>query len=78
MSYDPTHPGENITIEWLFNELQRVSSEMTKPRLLEFEVLTIEPEKPQDGPLAFADGTAWNPGSGRGLYERRASAWVKL
>lgn len=78
MSYDPTHPGENITVEWLYSELQRISAEMTRPRLNEFEVLTIEPERPQEGTVAFADGTAWNPGSGRGLYEWRSGAWFKL
>lgn len=78
MSYEPTHPGEDVTTEWLYAELLRIGAEMTKPRLLEFEVLTVEPERAQDGTLAFADGTAWNPGSGRGLYERRSGAWVKL
>lgn len=78
MSYEPTHPGEGITIDWLFAELQRIAGDMDKPRLLEFEVLTIEPARPQEGTLAYADGTAWNPGAGRGLYEYRSGAWVKL
>lgn len=78
MSYDPTHPGENITVEWLYSELQRISAETPRPRILEFEVLTIEPVRPQEGTVAFADGTAWNPGSGRGLYEWRSGAWFKL
>lgn len=78
MSYDPTHPGESITVEWLYSELLRVSSEMYKPDILQLEVLHIEPERPQDGMLAFADGTDWNPGSGAGTYERRGGAWVKL
>ena len=78
MSYEPTHPGEGITVEWLYYELQRVSSEMYRPDVLRLEVLHIEPERPQDGMLAFADGTDWNPGSGAGTYERRGGAWVKL
>lgn len=78
MAYEPTYPGESITPEWLFTELQRVASEMPKPSVLQLDVLTIEPERPQDGMLAFADGTTWNPGAGRGTYERRSGAWVKL
>lgn len=78
MAYEPTYPGESITPEWLFTELQRVASEMPKPSVLQLDVLTIEPERPQDGMLAFADGTSWNPGAGRGTYERRSGAWVKL
>lgn len=78
MSYEPTHPGEDVTTEWLFSELQRVASEMNKPSFLQLEVLHIEPARAQDGTLAFADGTDWNPGAGAGTYERRAGAWVKL
>lgn len=37
-----------------------------------------EPVKYREGDFAFADGTVWNPGSGRGLYQRVSSAWVKL
>lgn len=78
MSYDPTHPGESITIEWLTSELQRIAGDMDKPKFLEFEVLTAEPARPQEGAVAFADGTSWNPGAGRGLYEYNTGAWVKL
>lgn len=78
MSYTATHPGESITVEWLHSELQRISSEMNKLTVLELEVLHIEPERAENGTLAFADGTNWNPGSGAGTYERRGGAWVKL
>ena len=27
------------------------------------------PPKPREGTFVFADGTTWNPGSGRGLYQ---------
>lgn len=30
--------------------------------------LTVEPSKPQDGAVYCADGTSWNPGSGKGAY----------
>ncbi len=30
--------------------------------------LNVEPVKPVDYKLYFADGTNWNPGSGRGVY----------
>lgn len=78
MPYEPTHPGENITVEYLYAELQRISANIYKPSVLELEVLHIEPERPQDGTLAFADGTDWNPGAGAGTYERVGGAWVKL
>lgn len=38
----------------------------------------VEPTKPRDGDPAHADGTNWNPGSGKGLYLYKASTatWV--
>lgn len=38
-----------------------------------------EPAKPRNGMQAFADGTIWDPGSGRGLYvyNGNTSAWVQ-
>ncbi len=46
--------------------------------LLKLTVQITAPVSPQDGWIAFADGTAWNPGSGKGLYEYRDAAWYKL
>jgi hypothetical protein len=42
---------------------------------LTLAVLNAEPDKPQVGQIVFADGTNWNPGSGRGLYYYDSS-WV--
>lgn len=36
-----------------------------------------EPQAPEIGTLVLADGTTWNPGSGRGVYYWDGS-WVKL
>jgi len=42
----------------------------TTPTLdtLTLRTQTTAPGTPVDGMLAFADGTSWNPGSGKGLY----------
>ena len=40
--------------------------------------LHVEPTRPRDGMVVYADGTNWNPGSGEGVYAREAAAWVKL
>lgn len=44
---------------------------LTKP-------LKVAPAKPREGDFAFADGTNWNPGAGRGLYQYVSGAWAKL
>jgi hypothetical protein len=66
-------------VEWIGRELRRLAefSELVEGgRWL--PIRNNAPEKPREGMLAIADGTNWNPGSGQGLYEYRASAWVKL
>lgn len=35
-----------------------------------------EPPIKQDGTVAIADGTKWNPGSGQGLYQYQGDTWV--
>ncbi len=45
---------------------------------LRMELLSSEPVEIQNGDVVFADGSNFNPGSGAGLYERKAGAWVKL
>lgn len=35
----------------------------------------VAPTKPRTGDIRLADGTNWNPGSGRGLYYYQNSAW---
>ena len=37
-----------------------------------------EPDKPETGIIAFADGVDWNPGAGRGLYQYKSNAWHEI
>ncbi len=80
MAYTPeVFPRGQDLAEYLQRELLRIAAEFT---LLEEgrgkPILYVAPTKPRDGMLVYADGTAWNPGSGEGFYERRGGAWVKL
>ena len=45
---------------------------------VQFAVLHAEPDRPREGKVVYADGTDWNPGSGKGLYVYDGSAWVAL
>lgn len=84
MSYESTFPGESVTPQWLYDELTRVANEMKKAGVLSFEVLSMEPDRPQPGMVACADGSGWNPtgsatASAMGLYLRTtAGAWRRL
>jgi hypothetical protein len=61
-------------------QLREIANVLSRPTVsgMTFAQLAAEPEKIQNGDLVYADGSNWNPGSGAGLYERRAGAWVKL
>ena len=64
--------------EWMSRELlqlERSFREMDDVLLVE---TFVAPAKPRDGLTVFADGTSWNPGSGRGVYTYYGSAWHKL
>lgn len=45
---------------------------------LQLQTLAQEPEKPENGMIAYADGSEWNPGSGEGFYGYENGSWVKL
>lgn len=57
-------------------ELGEVINFLLENRL---EVISKAPDKPRNG-LYFADGTAWNPGAGRGLYlyDENTPGYTKL
>jgi hypothetical protein len=46
--------------------------------LYDLPITSVAPSKLKEGMLRYADGTAWNPGSGKGVYVYTGSAWVKL
>jgi hypothetical protein len=41
-------------------------------------VLSAAPAAPENGMIAYADGTNWNPGGGAGVYAYVSGAWTKL
>ena len=58
----------------LVNELQKIEVAFTGEDVPE---LHAEPNPRYDRQIVFADGTNWNPGSGRGFYwyDSGASSW---
>lgn len=38
----------------------------------------VAPDNPMEGMVAYANGSAWNPGEGQGYYFYTGSAWKKL
>jgi hypothetical protein len=76
-------PSENAQMSEIISAIWREFSAVAeavngKSEMQSMAPLAVEPAKPRDGMIVYADGTNWNPGSGEGAYERRAGAWAKL
>lgn len=71
-------PELQRVIEWVRGELERITRYLNDLPLVKLNVQNVEPTKPRQGMLVYADGTNWNPGSGAGVYVRNASSWAKL
>lgn len=81
--YAPKFPPFNVDLkgltEYVRTELDAVAqAQYDAPDFLQLRVLAKAPQRPRDGMLIEADGTNFDPGSGAGLYIRRAGAWVFL
>lgn len=63
---------------YLGEKLQEAITNLTELMSALYDEQTVAPSKPREGMIRFADGTSWNPGSGRGLYQYVSGAWVKL
>lgn len=72
----PTEVGFRL-LDWLRREFQAVKAgiDQFQPDLTP---LPAAPDRPKEGMLRYADGTNWNPGSGKGVYVYDGSTWVKL
>jgi hypothetical protein len=68
--YDPGPAPSGLSVQAVWDELQRIRStlELMQINHLEFKKHYQPPKKPIEGRMYYADGTTWNPGSGRGLY----------
>ena len=83
MRYTPKQasPDDLYSLKrYVEEELRKVSTALQN---LDSETLTLvklhkAPTKPQEGLMAYADGSDWNPGSGAGLYQYRTTTWVKV
>jgi len=42
------------------------------------DITYVAPTKPVEGDIRYADGTLWNPGSGKGLYQYRSGVWALI
>lgn len=61
-------------LSYLVREQQKISAAMATIGTQQYPELSKEPSR-RSGTIAFADGTNWNPGSGRGFYAFFNNSW---
>ena len=78
--YTPTNiPADDNLNKIVYDNLVQIANVLTVVRDGHLDVVNVEPDKPAQGDIRYADGTDWNPGSGEGIYYYDSSgAWVKL
>lgn len=78
---EPTSPSPQELYVAIVELQRQVAHLVRKTQELDesfFSVSHVEPVRPRETMIRFADGTDWNPGAGRGLYQYVSGAWVKL
>lgn len=80
MSYTPSVQPTITDVEslrkYVEDELQRLTEYLNTPvDFVVFKMTNVAPTRPVEGMIAYADGTNWNPGGGKGLYKYQADAW---
>jgi len=76
-SIPPQTDSEAELRRWILQELQRVGTIMQELAVQQVTEHNAAPKKLRTGMIVLADGTNWNPGSGRGYYGYDAvtAAW---
>jgi hypothetical protein len=75
--YSP-QPPRNAGDEYAYQELARLARSLQQMEYMELKVWHAAPSRVVEGTVVLADGTDWNPGSGKGLYAWLDGAWFKL
>lgn len=78
MSYQPNPINDGSIIgQYLNTELHKLADSLQNLEVdsTAFKIWNVEPDKPRQGELYYADGTNWDAGSGEGLYLYSAGQW---
>lgn len=80
--YSPGDPSAITTlpdlVRFVRDENLKLSAAITALALGHIDVSHVAPAKPRDGDIRYADGTNWDPGSGKGLYIHNGTVWTRI
>jgi hypothetical protein len=80
IAYSPGQvPEDNNELRrFLAYELNKIQTSIAALALGHIDKTHVAPVKPREGDIRFADGTNWNPGSGKGIYFYDGTVWKLL
>lgn len=64
-------------VTWVGQAFESLTKRLNAPNESRYDTIHLEPEKPREGQVVYADGTNWNPGQGSGLYTFNGTSWDK-
>lgn len=64
--------------QWSSDEFTSISKNIMQQDFFILNELHVAPTKPREGMVIHADGTDWNPGSGKGIYAYLSGSWEIL
>lgn len=80
--YDPVGPPQvtekdaSTVLAYVYDELREIAGSLQGIAQGQYLPISyVAPTKPREPQVVFADGTSWNPGSGKGLYVYYNGAW---
>lgn len=78
--YAPSEPpsDQQQMRYWIKDELLKIGAVLQLLSDGHIEMTYQAPSKPRTGDIRLADGTTWNPGSGRGVYCYHGGVWNLL
>lgn len=65
-------------VRFLTDEHLRIAAAISLAGAGHLDILYAPPKKPRNGDSAYADGTSWNPGSGKGVYFYNGAVWTLI
>ncbi len=77
MAFDFDQPPEDLEglRHYVYQHFQRLAEMVNAAEDGAQVKVNVEPAKPRDGHLKYADGTNWDPGYGEGFYWYDGAAW---
>src|SRR5262245_33006432 len=74
----PSSEDGKAIVAWVQESFIKYGQLLQERETLQLTETNVEPTKPREGMVAFADGTNWDPGDGRGYYVYSGGAWKIL